>query len=138
MDVNAVWKHALTFENTTGTGFTLRLGAIGENGEEREGASPMETILVALASCTGMDVISILHKKRQEVNGFEVKVHGDRTNEHPKVFTHVKVEYIITGRNIDPAAAERAVELSTTKYCSVHAMLIKAVEIEHKITIREG
>ena len=137
MDVQAVWKRGLTFESKTGSGYTLQLGATGENGEEREGASPMETILVALGSCTGMDVISILRKKRQNVTGFEVKVHGDRATEHPKVFTHVQVEYIIKGQNIDPAAAQRAVELSTTKYCSVRAMLGKAFEIEDKITLLE-
>lgn len=84
-----------------------------------------------------MDVIDILRKKRQDVTGFEVRVHGDRTADHPRVFTHMMVEYVVTGHHVDEAAVTRAVELSVTKYCSVLAMLNKAAEIEHKITIME-
>jgi putative redox protein len=67
-----------------------------------------------------------------------VRAHADRATEHPKVFTHVVLEFVVTGKNIDREAVERAVELSSTKYCSAQAMLIKAVEIEHKITIVEA
>lgn len=138
MDASVEWKRGLTFVGKTDSGFTLQLGSAGENGEEKEGPSPVEAVLVALASCTGMDVISILHKKRQNVTHFEVKAHGDRSTEHPKKFIQIQLEYVISGQNIDPAAAQRAVELSNTKYCSVRAMLANAVEIEDKITLLEG
>jgi putative redox protein len=97
----------------------------------------MELIAIGLAGCTAMDVISILSKKRQEVSVFETLVHAERASEHPKVFTHVTIEYLLEGRNIDPAAVERAIELSAKKYCPAQAMLEKAVMIEHKYTIKE-
>ncbi len=85
-----------------------------------------------------MDVISILEKKRQAVTGFEVKAHGEKADAHPKRFTGFTLEYVVTGKNIDRSAVERAVELSATKYCSVMATLQYAGPIERKITIVEG
>jgi len=98
----------------------------------------MQLLLLGVGGCTGLDVISILKKKQQEVTGLEIKVHGDRVMDHPRIFNHIEVEYIITGHNIDPAAVQRAVELSETKYCSAQAMLSKAAQITHKITILEA
>ncbi len=95
----------------------------------------MELIAIGLAGCTGMDVISILSKKKQKVTRFEVQVHAEKSTEHPKVFTRIEVEYIVEGEEIDRIAVERAVELSVTKYCPAQAMLMKAVPITHKITI---
>ncbi len=97
----------------------------------------MELIAIGLAGCTAMDVISILQKKRQDVTAFETRVHARRAVEHPKVFTNIQIEYIVEGRKIDPAAVERAIELSETKYCPAQAMLAKAVKIDHTYTIRE-
>ena len=85
-----------------------------------------------------MDVISILQKKRQDITGFEVNIAAERATDHPKVFTHVKVEYIVRGHQVDCAAVERAIELSVTKYCPAQAMLAKAVEIEHTYVIHEA
>ncbi len=85
-----------------------------------------------------MDVISILAKKRQQVTAFEVKAHGERRRTSPKRFTSFVVEYIVTGKGIDPDAVERAVELSETKYCTVSNTLRPAGPIERKITIVEG
>jgi len=136
MDAKVTWKHNLAFTGTANSGFTIPLGA-GAPAGEGEGTSPMELLGISLAGCTAMDVIDILRKKRQDVTGFEVRVHGDRAAEHPRVYTHMTVEYVVTGRHIEQAAVERAVDLSVTKYCSVQAMLKKAVEIEHKITIME-
>jgi len=136
MDAKVTWKHNLAFTGTANSGFNIPLGTGGPAGES-EGTSPMELLGISLAGCTGMDVIDILRKKRQDVTGFEVRVHGDRADEHPRVFTHLTVEYVVTGHHIEQTAVERAVELSVTKYCSVLAMLNKAAEIEHKITIME-
>jgi putative redox protein len=85
-----------------------------------------------------MDVISILQKKRQQVSAFEVLFHSERAENHPKVFTHIVLEYIVTGTDIDPAAVERAVQLSEEKYCPTQAMLKQAVPIDHTITIRQA
>ncbi len=84
-----------------------------------------------------MDVLSILRKKRQDVNGFEVQLHADRAEDHPHVFTDISVRYIVRGRDIDPKAVERAIELSTTKYCSAHAMLSKTATITSDYEIIE-
>lgn len=138
MDAKAIWKQGMSFDGTATSGFTIPMGTSAEFGGADDGTRPIELVLVGLAGCTAMDVISILQKKRQEVTGFEVRAHADRATEHPKVFTHVVLEFVVTGKNIDREAVERAVELSSTKYCSAQAMLIKAVEIEQKITIVEA
>jgi putative redox protein len=136
MDAKVTWKHNLSFDGTANSGFTIRLGAGGQPGES-EGTSPMELLGMSVAGCTAMDVIDILRKKRQDVTAFEVRVHGDRSAEHPRILTHMTVEYVVTGHHIEPEAVERAVDLSVTKYCSVLGSLSKATEIEHKITIVE-
>lgn len=138
MEAKVVWKQKLSFTGTASLGFEVPLGTKAAAGGDDDGFSPMELVLVGLAGCTAMDVISILQKKQQDVTGFEVRVLADRVEAHPRVFNHALVEYIVTGHAVDPAAVERAVELSTTKYCSASAMLSKAFPIEHKITILEA
>lgn len=137
MEARVVWDHGLSFSGTGGTGFTLPLGADPAAGGENDGFRPMELLLVGLAGCSAMDVIAILRKKRQGVTGFEVHASADRADEHPRVFTAIRLEYIIRGKGIEPAAVERAIELSETKYCSVMAMLSKAAPIEHTYRIVE-
>ena len=138
MDATVTWRAGLSFTGTTGSGFEMPLGVSKADGGADDGARPLELFLVGLAGCTGMDVISILGKKKQDVTGFEVSAHAERATEHPKVFTHIVVEYVITGRQVERAAAERAVELSVTKYCPANDMLKRAVSIETKITLREA
>ena len=138
MDATVLWKKGLSFSGTGHTsGFTLPLGADLKVGGENDGFRPTELVLVGLAGCTAMDVISILAKKKQDVTAFEVKAHGERASEDPKRFTSFLVEYVISGKGIDPAAVQRAVELSETKYCSVMATLRFAGPVERKITILE-
>lgn len=136
MAAKVVWKKDLKFTGSVDSGFSLPIDTIAEEGGG-EGFRPMELLLVGLAGCTGMDVISILKKKKQDVTSFEVAVKGERAADHPRIYTHITVEYIVTGRNIDLAAVERAVELSETKYCSASAMLSKAAKIDHVITLHE-
>lgn len=136
-EAKAIWKGKMSFDGTAGSGFTLPMGSPAEDGTS-DGFSPMELILVGLAGCTAMDVISILEKKRQDVTAFEVRVQGERANEHPKVYTDITVEYVVTGHHVEHEAVERAVELSETKYCSVAGMLNKTARIETKITVLEA
>jgi len=93
------------------------------SGEHPAGPSPMELVLMSLAGCSGMDVISVLRKKRQAVGGLEVRVHGKRRGELPTVFTEIELEYVVHGVDVDPSAVERAIELSRDRYCPVWAML---------------
>jgi putative redox protein len=130
MDAKVTWQQGMTFTGTAGTGFTVPLGADPAVGGANDGFRPLELMAISLAGCTAMDVISILKKKRQEVTGFEVRVHAEQAQEHPHVFTHIKIEYLISGRGIEKAAVERAIELSKTTYCPAQAMLAKAVEME--------
>ena len=92
-------------------------------------ATPMEMLLLALGSCTGVDVISILKKKRQQVTGYRIEVSGDRREEFPHSYTSLQVKHIVTGRGVAQEAVARAIELSDTKYCSVAATLRGSAEI---------
>ncbi|MCW5876290.1 MAG: OsmC family protein [Anaerolineales bacterium] len=132
MQVAVDWKSGLGFSGSGPSGIALDLSGDAEH----SGFGPMELMAFALAGCTGMDVISILQKKRQPVSGFQVRVNTQRRDEHPRGWTHVLVEYIVTGAEVDPAAVERAIELSTEKYCPANYMLKQAVEIETKYEIR--
>jgi putative redox protein len=139
MDAKVVWSKRLSFTGSAEmSGFSLPLAADPKVGGQSEGFRPLELLLVGLAGCTGMDVISILEKKRQEVTAFEVRAHAEQAGDHPRVFTRITIEYLLTGRNIDRASVERAVELSETTYCPAQAMLRKAAGIEMKITIRDA
>jgi len=136
MDAKVVWKERMSFIGTAESGFTIPLGTSPDLGGDNDGFRPMELLAIGLAGCTAMDVISILKKKKQEVTGFEVQVHADRAEEHPHVFTKIVIEYIVSGRNVERAAVERAVQLSAEKYCPAQAMFSKVVPIELKITLR--
>jgi putative redox protein len=100
-------------------------------GEDREesGPRPMQLLLIGLCGCTGMDVISILQKKRQAFTGLQVKATAERAEEHPRVYTQIHLEFVVTGEGVDPGAVERSIELSHTKYCSASAMLGETAEI---------
>lgn len=94
------------------------------------GMSPRSALLAALAGCTAMDVTSILRKKRQRVERYEIAVAGDEATDHPQVYTAIRVEHRFHG-DVDPEAIRRSVELSATRYCPVSALLSRGVEIEH-------
>lgn len=100
------------------------------------GTRPLELFLLGLGGCTAMDVVSILAKKRMPVQDFDVELEADRADEHPKVFTRVHIRFIFYGQGIKPEAVERAIELSSTKYCSASAMLKPTVPIETSYEIR--
>ncbi len=120
--VKAIWRGGFAFEGVTAGGQTVPMDSPAAPGGPT-GPSPMELLLISLAGCTAMDVISILRKKRQDVTGFEINVIGDRVEEHPKLYSDIEMEFVIHGRDVDPGAVERAVELSEEKYCSIAAGL---------------
>ena len=99
------------------------------------GSRPKELLLLALGGCTASDVVSILKKKRVALENFDVRLQANVREEHPQVFTDIHVEYVFYGEDIIPADVERAIELSTTKYCSVSAMLRNNVNITHSYRI---
>lgn len=99
------------------------------NHERASAATPVELLLIALGSCTAVDVVSILRKKREELTDYRVEVAGTRKEEHPRAYTRMEVRHILRGRNLTEKAVAQAIELSETKYCSVAATLRPTVEI---------
>ncbi len=123
--MNAVVKldQGMRFTGTPDSGFDVVVDADSSVGGDNSGPRPMELILIGLCGCTAMDVISILRKKRQAVSNLEVRAHADRAYTHPKVFTDIHLEYVVSGNNVDPKAVERAIQLSADSYCPAQAML---------------
>ncbi|HEV2282467.1 MAG TPA: OsmC family protein, partial [bacterium] len=128
MNVTLRWEDGMRFGGAAESGGTLTLDARPEHGGTGQGPSPMETVLLALAGCTGMDVVSVLGKMRAPLAGLEIRVSGDRREEHPRIFTRIRLEYVFRGKDLKPEQAGRAVELSQEKYCSVSAVLRASAE----------
>lgn len=124
-----------TFAAKASSGHWVMMDTKAEAGGSEGASTPKELLLTALAGCTSMDVIPILKKKRSPVAGYECIVKGVERDEHPKIFTEIHIEYVFYGDGIKPEDAERAIELSTTKYCSVSAMLSASCKISHSYRI---
>jgi len=138
MTARAILETGMRFDAESGSGHHVTLDADEHGGGEDSGFRPMELLLVGLAGCTGMDVISILRKKRQDMTGYEVHVWGVRAEEHPMVFVEITVEHVLTGHQIQPEAVARAIELSKERYCGAGAMLGKVAHLTHTYRIVEA
>ena len=108
-----------------------------DSGEHAVAPSPVVLLLLALGGCSGMDVIGILRKQRQQVSAYAIELRGTRREEFPRAFTAIEVVHRVTGRGIDPRALAEAIRLSDTKYCSVHATLVPGVRITSRSEIVE-
>jgi len=128
------WLENMAFEAEV-NGHKIILDAAEPVGGENRGPRPKPLMMVALAGCTGMDVVSILKKMRVEVEGFNVEVEGDLTEEHPKQFSQMRVIYEFKGKNLPMDKLEKAVNLSEERYCGVSAMYKKAFGITTEIRI---
>jgi putative redox protein len=137
MKATVQWKDNMTFVGMPDSGFPVQMDADSSFGGTNSGVRPMEMMALGLAGCTAMDVISILQKKRQQVTQFEVRVNAPRSAEHPKVFTHALITYIVTGRHVDESALLRSIELAATKYCPAQLMLAQVFPIELHYEIYE-
>lgn len=127
------------FVGTDASGHSIVMDARKEFAGDASGIRPVELVLHALAGCTGMDVISILEKKRQDVRGLEVVVKGmPRTDDYPKIYTDIEVEYVVTGYDVSEEAVRRAIELSEEKYCSVKGMLGDQVSVRTSFRVTEA
>jgi putative redox protein len=94
-------------------------------------------MLMGLGGCTAIDVVSMLKKQRQDIEGVEVSLVGERAEDHPKVYTEVKLVYTVRGRKLNQALVERAVSLSDEKYCSATAMFKKTAKVTHEVVLVE-
>jgi putative redox protein len=122
------------FIGITPSGHTVTLDT---NHDRGTAPTPMELLLIALGSCTAVDVVGILEKKREQVTSYRVEVSGERRDEHPRSYKRMEVRHIVTGRNISAKAVAQAIELSETKYCSVAATLRPTAEIVSSFEIIE-
>ena len=134
--IHISWQSDMHFQAHSNPDQIISLDAAPEHGGLGKGARPVELILVSLAGCTGMDVMSILRKKRQPVLSLEVHVSGTQADEHPRVYTDIDVLYVVEGDGVDSKAIERAMELSQTKYCPVWAMVSALADITSRYEIR--
>ena len=127
----------MQFEGVSSSGHRLIMDADDESGGQNKGFRPTELLLVGFGGCSGMDVISILRKKRQNVTGLEMNVKGEQADSHPHIYKEVHIEYVVRGKGVQKEAVERAIALSLDKYCSVGATLAKAGTITHSYRIVE-
>lgn len=125
----------ITFVGKTDTNHWITLDGPENFGGSNAGIRPKELLLIALAGCTASDVVTILEKKKIQLADFEINITAQQQEEHPQVYTKINIEYVFYGNEIPTEAVERAIELSQTKYCSVTAMLQKAIEITHNYRI---
>jgi len=138
MDVKVTWDQEMALNGTADSGHGVRLDSSEGAGGHNTGFRPTELIAIGTAGCTSMDVLSILRKKKVPFTAFECKVHVESVkDQHPHVFELMEFEYILTGKGINLADVERAVQLSEGKYCQGIAMMRKTAEIRSKITIIE-
>lgn len=137
-NIRATWKTGLQFEVADDTGQHLTIDVDQQDGGQNAGFRPMTMLLVGLAGCMGVSVLPILFKKRQEVTGYELRIHGVRAPEHPKVFTEITIEHIVTGHGVQNEAVRRSIELAETKYCGASAMLGKTAKITNTFRVVEG
>ncbi len=134
--VKVKWIDGLRFVAKDSAGHSIVMDASKQSGGEGSGFSPMQLLLIALGGCTGMDVVHIMRKQRQQVNGLEVLVSGKRVEKPPQVYKNIRVEYKIKGKDIKENAVQRAIQLSEDKYCSVGAMLRAKAKVTSNYAIQ--
>jgi putative redox protein len=129
--------NGVTFMGKTDSNHWVVMDGPEEFGGSNAGVRPKELLLLSLAGCSGSDVAVILKKKKINLDGFEMNITAEMQETHPQVYTKINLEYVFYGKEIPKEAVERAIELSLKTYCSVTAMLQKAVEITHTYRIEE-
>ncbi len=138
MKTTVRWKDGVAFEAETESGHRVMMDGAPDLGGRNLGGRPMEMLLVGLGGCTAFDVVLILKRGRHDVTGCTIDVDAARAEKDPKVFTHIKLHFVVTGRNLPPDAVKRAVELSRDKYCSASIMFAQVATMEHTWEVVEG
>jgi putative redox protein len=132
MELTIKWNEKMAFSGTTPSGHEIKMDAAPEVGGENTGARPTELLLNAVAGCTGIDIISILHKMRLEPSSFRMDVKGERADDHPKKFTTINIHYALEG-DLPEEKVVRAIQLSKDKYCSVSHSLSAEISASYSI-----
>jgi putative redox protein len=137
LQAKVTYVDGLQFVGTGSSKHAIVMDGSPDSGGNNTASRPMELLIIGLGGCSGMDVISILKKKKQLVTGLEIKVKSESVDDYPKKFKEINLEFIVKGRDISEAAVKRAVQLSMDKYCSVKASLEGSAQISFSYTIIE-
>jgi putative redox protein len=138
VDVAIDLQDGMHFTASGADGHSVRLDSSDDFGGTGRGFRPMELLLVGLGSCTAMDVVSILRKKRHQVEGYRIEVSGEQATDYPHVFTHIAIRHVLRGKGLTSDSVQRAIDLSEQKYCPAYAMLSKAATITTSFEIVEA
>ena len=137
MNISVNWVDGLLMVGKSDSGHTITMDGPPESGGENLGVRPMEMLLLGVAGCTMIDVVTTLKKMRQELSHLETKISAERATDHPKVFTDIHIQFILKGQNLDEKKVDKAITLSAEKYCSASIMLGETATIKHDFEIIE-
>lgn len=132
------FTHGLQFVAQAESGPAIVMDGDEKFGGGNTGPRPMELLLMGIGGCSGMDVVSILRKKKENLTGLELHVSGTKSKDYPQKFTDIDIEFVLKGKNLSEDAVKRAIELSMDKYCSVKATLEGSAKITYRYKIMEG
>ena len=135
MKAKLILSGEMTFKGISGSGHEVIIDSASDVGGNDSGPRPMELVLLGLGGCSAIDVLMILRKSRQQVEDCVIEIEAKRADDIPKVFTHIHLHYVITGKELSEKQVQRAISLSADKYCSVSKMLEKSAEISHDYEI---
>ena len=137
MNISVNWVDGLLMVGKSDSGHTITMDGPPESGGENLGVRPMEMLLLGVAGCTMIDVVTTLKKMRQDLSHLETKINAERATDHPKVFTDIHIQFILKGQNLDPKKVDKAITLSAEKYCSASIMLGETATITHDFEVVE-
>ena len=137
MNISVNWVDGLLMVGKSDSGHTITMDGPPESGGENLGVRPMEMLLLGVAGCTMIDVVTTLKKMRQDLSHLETKINAERATDHPKVFTNIHIQFVVKGKDLDPKKVDKAITLSAEKYCSASIMLGETVTITHDFEVVE-
>ena len=135
MNISVNWVDGLLMVGKSDSGHTITMDGPPESGGENLGVRPMEMLLLGVAGCTMIDVVTTLKKMRQDLSHLETKINAERATDHPKVFTDIHIQFILKGQNLDEKKVDKAITLSAEKYCSASIMLGETATITHDFEV---
>ena len=137
MNISVNWVDGLLMVGKSDSGHTITMDGPPESGGENLSVRPMEMLLLGVAGCTMIDVVTTLKKMRQDLSHLETKINAERATDHPKVFTDIHIQFILKGQNLDEKKIDKAITLSAEKYCSASIMLGQTATITHDFEVVE-
>jgi len=137
MNLSVNWVDGMLMVGKSHSGHSITMDGPIEIGGENLGVRPMEMLLLGVAGCTMIDVVTTLKKMRQDLSHCETKISAERAKEHPKVFTDIHIHFIVRGKDLDSKKVDKAITLSAEKYCSASIMLGKTAKITHDFEVTE-